>query len=83
MLPQFVGKYCQKRERGLAMLHAVPSALAKNKELVAIYERHWNEQVSPGEAFFAQRGDGEERVAAARQAGQIPRAVVHEKEIFR
>ena len=83
MLPRFLGQYFEKRERGLAMLHAVPSALAKNKELVAIYERHWNEQVSPGEAFFAQRGDGEERVAAARQAGQIPKAVVHEKEIFR
>jgi hypothetical protein len=83
LLPRFVGRYFQKRERGLAMLHAVPSPLAKNKELVAVFERHWNERVSPGEAFFAQRGDGEERVAAARRAGQVSRAVVHEKEIFR
>ena len=82
LLPQIIGKYFQKRRRLRAMLHAVPSVLAKNKMLVLVYQRHWNEQVSPGEAIYAHHGSGELLVEEARRAGQVPTGVLHEKEIF-
>ena len=64
-----------------AMLHAVPSAAAKNKQEVAVFQRHWNTFVSPGEAVFALRGEGEEMVSQAKQAIQS-QTIVHEKELF-
>jgi superfamily II DNA or RNA helicase len=82
MLPAIVGQYFQRRQRQQAMLHAVPSVLAKNKDLVAIYERYWNQHVSPGEAIFALRGSGEDLLQSARTQGQAPSAFIHEKDVF-
>jgi superfamily II DNA or RNA helicase len=82
LLPSIVGQYFQRRQREQAMLHAVPSVLARNKELVAIYERYWNQHVSPGSAIFALRGSGEELLQAARTGGQAPSAFIHEKDVF-
>ena len=68
--------------REMVMLHAVPSDMAKNKNLVAVYQRYWNSYVSPGEAVFAHRGAGEQMVEEAVQNGMAPRGRIHEKEIF-
>lgn len=82
ILPAVVGRYLQRRTREMAMLHAVPSALAKNKGQVAIYEKWWNKYVSPGEAVFAQRGAGEELLEQMLGDGRVPRGEIHKKEIF-
>jgi hypothetical protein len=83
VLPSLMGRYFERRRREPAMLHAVPTILARNKELVAIYERHWNRFVSPGQAVYALRGDGEQLIAQAANRRQLPRSSVHQKEIFR
>jgi hypothetical protein len=83
ILPGLVAKYFQRQRRKLTMYHAVPSALAKNKDLVAIYNRHWNRHVSPGEAVYAHRGAGEELVANALRDGLAPTAQLHRKQVFR
>ncbi len=83
ILPTFVGRYFQRREPRRVMLHAVPSALARNKELVAIFQRHWNRFVSPGEAVYAHQGPGRALVAQARREGWTSKARLHRKEIFR
>lgn len=82
LLPEVVGRYFQRRRREQVMLHAVPSELAKNKRLVAIYERFWNQFVSPGEAVYAYHGTGKDLVDQARRQGQLPKGSFHEKEIF-
>lgn len=82
LLPSVVGQYFQRRRREQVMLHAVPSVLARKKEVVAIYERYWNQYVSPGEAIFALRGAGEDTLALARAQGQMPSAFIHEKDVF-
>ncbi|MCE9524562.1 MAG: DEAD/DEAH box helicase, partial [Planctomycetales bacterium] len=82
LLPAIVGHYFQKRSRGQTMLHAVPYALARNKELVEIYERHWNRHVSPGNAIYALRGGADEEIEHARRKGQLSKAWVQEKEVF-
>ena len=80
-LPEIVGKYFQKTESVFAMLHAVPSAVAKNKQEVAVFQKHWNALVSPGEAVFALRGEGEEMVNQAKQSLES-QTIVHDKELF-
>jgi hypothetical protein len=82
ILPSIIGRYFQRRKRRRVMLHAVPTALARNKDLAAMYEKHWNAHVSPGEAIYAYRGHGRELLDQARRRGQTPRGRVHEKEIF-
>ena len=82
MLPHVVGRYLAKRKRKLAMLHAVPTVLAKNRGLVDIYLKHWNRLVSPGEAYFARKGRGQELLDNARRKKLVPPGWVHEKEIF-
>jgi len=82
LLPSVVGKYFRKSRREMTMLHAVPSEFAKNKKLVEVYQSHWNHHVSPGEAVFAHRGEGEKLVEDARRNGLVPRGEVHEKDVF-
>ena len=82
LLPGVVGRYFQRRQSVLAMWHAVPTALAKNRELVAIFERHWQQHVSPGEAKYAYTGDGADVVKQARHQGLTPHGSVHVKEVF-
>ncbi|MCP4378090.1 MAG: DEAD/DEAH box helicase, partial [bacterium] len=82
LLPEIIGKYFRTRRRELAMWHAVPTALARNKDRVAIFERHWNKNVSPGHAVFAQRPDGEKIIKDAISDGLAPTKTVHRKEVF-
>ncbi|MHC5027179.1 MAG: DEAD/DEAH box helicase [Planctomycetota bacterium] len=82
MLPDIVGRYFRKRRARLAMVHALPTALARNKDLAAAFERSWNEHVSPGEAVYALHGRGEELVAEARAGGLAPAGVSRMHEVF-
>ncbi len=82
LLPVVLGRYFERRRREMVMLHAVPSALARKKGLAEIYERHWNRHVSPGQALFAHRGDGEKLLREAQLKKTFPRVAVHEKEVF-
>ena len=66
----------------MAMLHAVPSVLAKKKESAEAFTRHWNEHVSPGEALYAHRGPGQELLEKARRSKQLPTSVARDKEVF-
>lgn len=80
LLPEIVGRYFQKKRTELAMLHAVPSELARNKTDVLVFQKHWNRLVSPGEAVYAHRGGGEKMVQAAIAKGS--HAIVHDKQLF-
>jgi hypothetical protein len=82
ILPRVLGRYFRRTTRTMQMLHSVPAILGRNKELAAIYERHWNAHVSPGRAVFAQRGEGEELLRRALAEGGVPRLLVHRKEVF-
>ncbi|QNN23392.1 DEAD/DEAH box helicase family protein [Planctomycetales bacterium ZRK34] len=82
LLPEIVARYFRKRQQWYAMLHTVPSALARHKDTAAIYQRHWNRHVSPGEAVYAHHGEGERMVAEARRTGRASRAMIHEKDVF-
>ena len=82
LLPELLARYFRRRERRMAMLHAVPSVLSKKKELADVFARHWNRHVSPGEALYAHRGPGQEMLENARRIRQVSVSVVREKEVF-
>jgi len=82
LLPEILGRYLKRRLRRCAMLHAVPSVLAKNRELVAVFQKHWNRLVSPGQATFTQRGEADSLLAEAQRTGQLSTAFLHEKDVF-
>lgn len=46
--------------------HPVPDCFAVNRARVAIFVRHWNRLVSPGEAVYAYGQRGEALLAAER-----------------
>ncbi len=64
------------------MLHAVPPVLSQNKELATIDQRHWNAHVSPGEAVFAQRGEGKRLLEQMLRSGAVPQNQSRRKEVF-
>ena len=66
----------------MARLHAVPDVLARNKQDVLVFQKYWNEFVSPGEALFALRGEGQKVLDAAKQNASTGSIAVHEKEVF-
>ena len=82
LLPEVIGKYFRKSSTEFAMLHAVPDALAKKKADAEIFQRYWNEFVSPGEVVFALRGEGLEMLEKAKVDDANAEPIVHEKEVF-
>ena len=82
ILPEILGRFFRKHQDMRVMLHAVPSVLSKNKEMVAVYQRYWNRFVSNGQAVFALQGAGEQLLEKAKQSAQVPTTLVREKEIF-
>ena len=82
LMPELLARYFRKRNRRMAMLHAVPSALAKNRDLAEIYARYWNAHVSPGQPVYAYHGEGQRLVDEARRDGQLPESKVRDKEVF-
>lgn len=82
IMPEIVERFFQRRRRRMAMLHAVPSALAKNKDLAALYAYYWNRHVSPGEAVYAYQGEGADLLDQARRSGSVPQGMIRDKEVF-
>ena len=70
-------------DRQLAMLHAVPEVLAKNKDLAECFQEHWNRLVSPGNIHFTQRGEGREFLLDAAGKGLLANEQITTKEFFR
>ena len=81
-LPDALRRFFERRDRQVVMLHAVPDLFASHRKLVDVYQRHWNEHVSPGEAVYAKNTKGQQLIDEAIQAGWLPNSIVHHKEVF-
>ena len=82
LLPEVVGQYFQRQHQQMEMIHAVPKALAKNKELAATYARHWNLHVSPGQPVYTRSAEGQQLVELAVREKIMPAAQIHHKDVF-
>ncbi len=82
ILPEVIGKYFRAGKNVLAMYHAVPKRLCKNKEDAGVFQQQWNWKVSPGEVMYGRSKDGRGYVQAAKQAGLTPKGSFHRKSVF-
>ena len=82
LLPSVIGQYFQKHEQKMAMLHAVPDELATNKSRVKVYQKYWNQLVSPGDAVYSKNELGQSMIKRAIEEGHAPTATIHTKEVF-
>ncbi len=81
-LPGAVGKFFESVEPQIQHYHAVPSLLSKNKSLVEVFEGHWNECVSDGEAIYTQKGDGRKLAEQIRRDDLMPDVQAQQRECF-
>ncbi|MFK8110889.1 MAG: DEAD/DEAH box helicase [Rubripirellula sp.] len=82
LLPGVLRRFFERRGRQMVMLHAVPSDLASKRDIVDVYQKHWNALVSPGDAVFAKNEKGQQVISEAVKARQLPEVFVHDKEVF-
>ena len=87
-LPNFISDFIiartlrTKRRFEILRVHAVPRCLAKKKETALIFQKHWNDLVSPGEVLYRQSDGAQQVIKKAASEGRIVNDSVHEKEVF-
>ena len=87
-LPNFISDFIiartlrTKRRFEILRVHAVPRCLAKKKETALIFQKHWNDLVSPGEVLYRQSDGAQQVIKKAAREGRIVNDSVHEKEVF-
>ena len=82
MLPEVIAKFFRPVKDRLVMYHTVPKLLAASAEKAEIFQRYWNEFVSPSELFYARNKEGKMRVEIINSSTMVPRNSLHRKEIF-
>lgn len=61
----------------LAQWHAVPTALESNRRFVDVYEKHWNEHVSPGQPIYCKYPAGKRILAENRHQNPLGVQTMH------
>ncbi len=82
MLPEVLAKYVRSKRDKLAMFHSVPKVLCKNKEDAAVFQRHWNERVSPGVVMYGHSKSGKQMVSAIKERGLVPESSINQKNVY-
>ena len=82
IMPEIIAKFFRPVEERLVMYHTVPKVLAASAEKAEIFQRYWNEFVSPSELFYARSKEGKIRVDIIKSSTMVPKNSLHRKEIF-
>ena len=82
IMPEIIAKFFRPVKERLVMYHTVPKVIAASAEKAEIFQRYWNEFVSPSELFYARSKEGKIRVEIIKSSTMIPQNSIHRKEIF-
>ena len=82
IMPEVIAKFFRPVKERLVMYHTVPKILAASAEKAEIFQRYWNEFVSPSELFYARSKEGKMRVEIIKSSTMVPKNSLHRKEIF-
>ena len=82
LMPKVIAKFFRPVKDKLVMYHTVPKILAASAEKAEIFQRYWNEFVSPSELFYARSKEGKIRVDIIKSSTMVPQNSLHRKEIF-
>ena len=64
------------------MYHAVPTKLASSKPRAQVFQKYWNQFVSPSELTYARSNDVKVLLQSIRQRGLAPKIGLHKKEVY-
>ena len=81
-MPEVIAKFFRPEIDRLVMYHSVPKILASSAERAEVFQKYWNEFVSPSELFYARSKEGRIRVDIIKSSTMIPQNSLHRKEIF-
>lgn len=81
-MPRLLGRLFEVREPQLLRYHSLPSAFSRNRELKDIFQEHWNDRVSDGEAIYCHKGKGLDLVKSAREQELMPETIPHVRDCF-
>ena len=82
IMPEVIAKFFRPVKERLVMYHTVPKVLAASAEKAEVFQRYWNEFVSPSELFYARSKEGKMRVEIIKSSTLAPKNSLHRKEIF-
>lgn len=82
LMPEVIAKFFRPEIDRLVMYHSVPKILASSAERAEVFQKYWNEFVSPSELFYARSKEGRIRVDIIKSSNMIPQNSLHRKEIF-
>ena len=82
IMPEVIAKFFRPVQDRLVMYHTVPKVLAASLEKAEVFQRYWNEFVSPSELFYARSKEGKIRVDILKSSTMVPQNSLHRKEIF-
>ena len=82
IMPEVIAKFFRPVKERLVMYHTVPKVLAASAEKAEVFQRYWNEFVSPSELFYARSKEGKMRVEIIKSSTMVPKNSLHRKEIF-
>lgn len=81
-MPNVLGRFFEVREPKLLRYHSLPSAFSRNKELKDVFQGHWNDLVSDGEAIYCHKGKGLQMIESAKQQDLMPQSIPHVRDCF-
>ena len=82
IMPEVIAKFFRPVLDRLVMYHTVPKVLAASLEKAEVFQRYWNEFVSPSELFYGGSKEGKIRVDILKSSTMVPQNSLHRKEIF-
>ncbi|MGB0699515.1 MAG: DEAD/DEAH box helicase family protein [Candidatus Poseidoniaceae archaeon] len=82
IMPEVIAKFFRPVKERLVMYHTVPKVLAASAKKAEVFQRYWNEFVSPSELFYARSKEGKMRVEIIKSSTLAPKNSLHRKEIF-
>jgi hypothetical protein len=81
-MPEIIAKYIRKKSVKLVMYHRIPSVLCQRKKDAQIFQKNWNEHVSPGIATYVKNDEGKRLIKTAMESGLTCQTVIHENDVY-
>lgn len=81
-MPNLLGKMFETRQPQLICYYSLPTAFGRNKELTQLFQDHWNENVSDGDAIYCNQGKGQQLVEDARKENLMPDSTPQVRDCF-
>lgn len=81
-MPNLIGRMFESQQPQLICYYSVPAAFSQNKNLVQVFQDHWNAVVSDGKAIYCHKGTGQQLMQDAKKQNLTPDSTPQMRECF-